>query len=102
MRNFFRIGFYIYLIWAICVVYFNLTGHVGFGHGLGDLYYLITLAFLTAIAVIFFFRITKGREVNITIIYIYLCYLLAILIAFSLKLTLFRGAEFPWNGEIFI
>ncbi len=102
MKQIIRIAFFSYLLWFSFVVFLNLKGDIAFGHGLGDLYYLIFLVSLTILSLIFYLRIIKGYLANKKMIYLFIVYLIVIVVSFSLKLTLFRGAEFPWDGNIFL
>jgi len=99
MKQISRITFLIYLLWMLFVIFLNLRGDITFGHGLGDLYYLIALIFLTVLSIVFYIRITKRNYTNA---YLFVVYLLLIIISFCIKLTLLRGAEYPWNGKFFL
>ena len=83
-----------------------MTSIITFGHGLGDLYELMFLIVISIILFIFYFilfKIFKNKSSKILsllkIIY-YLC-MTSIIVWFSLQLTLFRGSEYKWNGDIF-
>lgn len=102
MKKFSRIVFLIYLLWVLSVVFLNLRGDIGFGHGLGDLYYLMTVILFTLLSVVFFLRIAKEKYDSRKLIYLFVFYLLIIIVFYCLKLTLLRGAEYPWNGRLFL
>ncbi len=102
MKQISRIAFFSYLLWVSIVVFLNFKGDITFGHGLGDLYYLIFIVSLTILSLIFYVRINKGNFANKKMIYLFIVYLIVIVVSFCLKLTLFRGAEFPWDGNIFL
>ena len=102
MKQISRIVFFSYLLWFSFVVFLNLKGDITFGHALGDLYYLIFIVSSTILSLIFYLRINKGHLYNNKIIYLFIVYLIVIVVSFSLKLTLFRGSEFPWDGNILL
>ena len=95
-----------YLIWLISLIFLSMTAVITFGHGLGDLYDLINLVILSTVLFVFYFIIFKifknksSKILNLLKI-IYYLYITFIIILFSLKLTLFRGSEYSWNGNIF-
>lgn len=102
MKRVIRIVFITYLFWFLLVVFFNLNGNISFGHGLGDLYYLLFIVFLTVLALVFYLRMLKPPLAGKTAVFLFVAYLIAIVISFSLKLTLYRGPEFPWNENLFL
>ena len=102
MKQINRIVFFIYLLWVLLVMFFNFRGDITFGHGLGDLYYLIVLFFLTLLAIFFYTRVTKGSYNNTVVVYLFAIYLLIVIVSFYFKLTILRGAEYPWNGKLFL
>jgi hypothetical protein len=102
MKQIIRIVFFIYLLLISTVVFLNLKGDVTFGHGLGDLYFLITIIIVTVILLFFFIKMVKSNYVNAIVIYFFLSFLLLIIVLLCLKLTVLRGSEYPWNGSFFI
>lgn len=102
MKKISRIIFFIYLLWVLLVVFLNFRGDITFGHGLGDLYYLIILIFFTALSVFFYLRIARGGYSSKQTIYLFAIYLLIVIVFYCLKLTFLRGAEYPWNGKLFL
>ena len=102
MKQITRVAFFTYLFWVSLVISLSLKGSIVFGHGLGDLYYLIRLVLLTVVSLVFYVWISKKNFSNKGIIYIFLVYLITIIVYFCLKLTLFRGAEYPWDGKLFM
>ena len=99
--NYYRYYFHFYLLWFSIVNFFSIKGDIAFGHGLGDLYYLVMLLIFTIIGSIAFLRISQRKLGNLSI-YLLVIYLTLVLIFFCLKLTYLRGAEYPWNGTIFL
>lgn len=102
MKKFNNIIFFFYLLWFAFIVFLNLKGNIGFGHGLGDWYYIFLIFFLTILTLYFYFKIIKNTQPNKKMIYLFIIFIVIIIISFSLKLTLFRGPEFPWNGDVFL
>ncbi len=75
----------------LCVGGF-ITPELGFGHGLGDLFYYVALYPLTIIPFIWFFKIRKaGSEKHIAPLIIFSISTLY----FSLEATIWRGPEAP-------
>jgi len=101
MKQISSITFFLYLFWFLLVIFLNLKGNITFGYGLGDFYYLLFLTFLTVLSLFFYLRIIKRVLYNKTV-YLFIVYLIVIIVFFSLKLTLLRGAEFSWNGSFFL
>jgi hypothetical protein len=102
MKQICSIGFSFYLFWFAVVMFFNLKGDIVFGHGLGDLYYLIGLIFFSIVGLILFLKIAKEKVINKKKGYSFVIYLVIVMALFCLKLTLFRGAEYPWDCTIFM
>ncbi len=72
-------------------------GKVAFGHGLGDIFFLLFLWGLTIIYLIAFL-INRNKSTRLFITNI----LLTIpMIWIVLTATIWRGGEYSWNGEIF-
>ena len=102
MKQICSIGFFFYLFWVAVVIFFNLKGDIGFGHGLGDLYYLIGLIVFTIVGLMLFLKIAKGKFLNKKKVFLFIFYLVIVMALFCLKLTFFRGAEYSWDGTIFM
>ena len=102
MKQISRISFFIYILWVLLVTFLNLRGNIAFGHGLGDLYYLMSILFITLIIILFYLRIIGKKYANRNVIYLFIIYLVMVILFYCLKLTLLRGAEYPWNGKIFL
>jgi len=94
------------LIWTVLlsiIVYFNSKGKIHFGLGLGDVFISILIVVVILIVVAFtLFKFKGGIDdyLNIKgqIIYFLAFFFLVFII---LKMTIFRGIESPWNGQIF-
>lgn len=102
MEKFRRAIILIYTIWVVLIVSLCLSGKITFGHGLGDLYYLAGLVLLTLLFLTIFLRIRKKVVENPMMTYASLFCIVLIIVIFSLKLTFFRGSEYPWNGAVFL
>jgi hypothetical protein len=102
MKKVNRFCLYGYLVWAVTICFLNLSGNIGFGHGIGDLYYLGALFFCSLIVVMFFLLISKSKQFTKQLNLYFLVYLIIIIIFYTLKLTFLRGAEYPWDGSLFL
>ena len=75
------------------------AGKLAFGHGLGDFMYcfllwLVTIIFAVSLVV---FRKNKSYKVQATMTIVFACVLLFL----CYSMTIGRGAEYRWNGNIF-
>jgi hypothetical protein len=87
----------LYLIWTISTLILIFSGKVTFGHGLGDLFYLILLTILLIFfGYLFYLNIKWRKKIQVVISLL----LIIIVILFTLKMTIWRGIEYPWNGNI--
>jgi uncharacterized protein YhhL (DUF1145 family) len=90
-------------IFWLLVLYFGLNDSIAFGHGLGDIIYIlfiIAIAILHAVALLLIYvQQKKGRWKNASKVAAIIFGLLAIWIAYSF--TFGRGGEFSWNGQVF-
>lgn len=73
-------------------------GKITFGQGLGDMFYVILLMSLMIFYAVVLYKNIQGR-INQQIILSVVSILFIIL--FTLKMTIYRGIEYPWNGNIF-
>jgi hypothetical protein len=87
----------LYLIWTISILILIFNGKVTFGQGLGDLFYLILVIILQIFFGYLFYLNIKGR-MNFPLIISLL--LIIIVTLFTLKMTIWRGIEYSWNGNI--
>ncbi len=78
----------------IIIVILNVMNYITYGHGLGDVYIDIVIIF----SILFIWLIYTITKVNIKLI-MTIYFLLLVLIIF--KITLYRGSEYKWNGNIF-
>ncbi len=86
-------------VYTILMIFFILitNGYVTFGHGLGDVtLWLMLIVFLLLLAGYVFFSIKKEKSFKgiFWISFFALC-------IFLLKISFLRGAEMPWNGQLF-
>ena len=101
MNKVIKIIYTLFVLWAVLVAILNLNANITFGHGLGDIYYLLFLLLLVIVASVVFFKIAKRlNETSATILFLF--FVIAVVIAFTLKLTIYRGPEYPWNGKFFL
>jgi hypothetical protein len=75
----------------------SIAGKLAFGHGIGDLYYYLLLWLTTLVfAILFFLKKKNSQTVSLIITIVFGCILL--LLVYSM--TLGRGTEYRWNGNI--
>jgi len=93
------IVFFLYVILIVLIV----QGKIKFGHGLGDLFYLIFISLTGLIQLIINLTIAnpkkngfKKKNFIIGIVF------MIILILFGMKFTVGRGPEMKWNGKVFV
>lgn len=97
MNVIFRFILYICVFTTLFIIGgFFITGNMTFGHGLGNLYYLL---YLVLIIILFLITYIVKDKFFRWIILILISVILTFLI---LKLTVFRGGEYSWNGNLFI
>ena len=89
----------LFLVWILSMLTLILCGKVTFGHGIGDLLYLFLLVIFLIVFLFFFFSNLK-RKIKMPILISFLTFLI-IMLLFTLKMTIWRGVEYPWNGQIF-
>ncbi len=102
-------GFRLFLVLFVfyCVLFFITAlgvwnSKISFGAGLGDVAYLI-MYFLSLIPVgayVGFKLITNKRYIILH--FLVILYMLISIIYVGLSLTIWRGGEIPWNGNIFL
>lgn len=95
---------WIIVIYLMSLIPLCLTGHIVFGHGLGDLIYLLITLFsvmiqLTLTGICYSKKRQKGWE-NSFIICGTIFLIISLLLTY--KFTVGRGPEWRWNGEVFI
>lgn len=89
--------FTLYISLTVLVIILSLQGRITFGHGLGDLFYMIFIVIAGLMIGLLLFK--KDFEHFRVILLILALFLLVFM---SLKLTVFRGPEYKWNGKILI
>jgi len=93
MKKVFKVSLLIYLLFTIIVNLGCLNGFISFGHGLGDLYYLIFSVVVLFFSIIIFF-INKFSSSNNALRNSLGFFLIAIsIIILLLKLSVLRGSE---------
>lgn len=98
MRRFLNFLGITFIIWTTLILLLIFQGKVTFGHGLGDLFYVM---FLVIVAFLYIIIIYKNLKKKINPLLIYSIAPIIIIILFTLKMTIYRGIEYPWNGKIF-
>jgi uncharacterized membrane protein len=93
----------IYLIYSVLVIICAINGPLTFGYGLGDIFslFMICVSHIPILYLIF-----AKNKIRDKIIYfwnsIVAILIILIIVYWTLHLTLLRGGEFPWDGNIFL
>jgi len=93
MKNLLKGLICIYTVFTLIIIFGTLNGTLSFGHGLGDLYYLIfSVLILIIVLFTFLFRRKKLNE-NLVLTSFTIILILLTIIILLLKLTFLRGPE---------
>jgi hypothetical protein len=93
MKKLFKVSLYIYFLFTLIVNLGCLKGFISFGHGLGDLYYVIFSLVILFICLIIFFKSKSNSDNNVfTNSFAFSLIVISILILI-LKLSILRGPE---------
>jgi uncharacterized membrane protein YfcA len=98
MKQFSNIFCFLYLIWNIGILVGIFGGKVTFGQGIGDFFYLVILIILLIVFAYYFFLDIKKKKSLPTLIFLFQVIVITL---FTLKMTIWRGIEYPWNGSVF-
>ena len=99
MRSAYIITYIVYTIVSIFIVSRILLGYLSFGYGLGDIMYLIITAILWVIITILV--LINRKTVKISSLAILTLTMIICIIFLISKITIFRGPEYRWNGDLF-
>jgi hypothetical protein len=101
MKKIVAIVYVIFVVLMLTILLLNINGYISFGNGLGD---IKTLFLLTVLNILIFWVWLKFiRKVSLVrgdLLFVFT--LILILVLTFLKLTIWRGREFPWNGAVFL
>ena len=94
---------WIVLIYLLIVAVLTFNSNITYGHGIGDLIYLIVLGVLVILQLIITIIIYREQRIKFNPTKFYLCGTVFLFIAlfYTWKFTIGRGSEFIWNGNIF-
>ena len=73
------------------------TGRIRFGHGLGDVIYYPLIIIGLVLSIINYY---KRKNTKLDFKYISFVILFAFATSIFLEMTIWRGAEYRWNGDI--
>ena len=103
MKEVFTFFYYSALTTAILILVGILKGFISFGYGLGDIYPLILIIFSGIFIIIGKLLLSKIKSTSRRLYSIVSVVLYSLFMIISiLGLTLLRGPENPWNGNLFI
>lgn len=91
--------FWLLSAWTAAVIILSIPGKITFGNGLGDLQMLMIVVAFWFLATVFTFAIARDRQskpLSVTFTVAVLLFIAFI----SLRLTLWRGPAYPWDGQI--
>ena len=89
----------IFLLVLLLLCFLTLFGYLNFGHGLGDLFYYPIIILAVIVHIFFTTRLSKFNNDNFFLILIICSFFFSI--SYIYAATYGRGAEFPWDGNIF-
>lgn len=95
-----KIGYFFYCCWTGLIMLLFLLSEITFGYGLGDLYFLIMVILFFLVFTALRIIIAKNKQ-HFFLNSIFITLMLATIVYFSLKLTVYRGPEYKWNGDLF-
>ncbi len=100
MKTIFSVTYIIYTLVSILIISGDLFGSVTFGYGLGDwLYVVAAISIWIAISIIVLIKRRKSEGIIQLVI---TAVMIIVTVYLVLKVTLFRGLEYGWNGDLFI
>lgn len=102
MKEVLKIIFICYFLFVFTVTILNLNASITFGKGLGDIYNLIQILILTVIYSLVYSKLVKKNSRNKVSTIVFCIILFTTVILIILKLTILRGAEYTWNGKLFL
>ena len=79
---------------VVIIIFLNLWGGLTYGYGLGDTYYIGRFVILALVI--------GGGHIVIKKDFITIILLFLLLVYNLLLMTIYRGSEYPWNGEVFL
>ncbi len=85
------------LLLYLVLVFFSFQGSLSFGIGLGDIFYYILLW----VTILLFAFIVYRLRRDISGLLIFNVFFTGVAVWFILSATVWRGFEYPWNGELF-
>jgi len=89
------------LLYLVLVTIGVFNSCLTFGHGLGDLGMILILALLNlTLVAVYIIAKRNSNLIKILTVFNGLTAVLAI-VYFTLSLTIWRGVELPWNGNLF-
>jgi hypothetical protein len=103
MKLTYLILFIFHMMYSTMVIAGVLLGHLTFGHGLGDIYFLAGIFIITIVIGLGRFVYNRMDEMRRHYISIYFSIFIVLFVIYSLvELTWDRGPEYPWDGNLMI
>jgi len=95
-----KYAYWIFIAWVIIFALLFVAGFITFGHGLGDIAYVLVVVVVFILMLLLRYKILKERQ-NLIMEYVLLCAMVLFVSYIMLNLTLLRGPEYVWNGSFF-
>jgi hypothetical protein len=95
---------YIIFNWFVLIVglsmwFLVISDSITFGYGLGDLFYFVFLSIILLVQILLNFTFSAFKRANRNLI---VGFVFSLIYSFFIhQLTIGRGSEYPWNGQIF-
>ena len=101
MKNILKPSIKLFLAFYTLLIILMLSGKVTFGYGLGDLYPFGVSIIFYVINCTYYFCNHKYFDEHINLAVLNLLLLLGTIVYILLNVTIYRGVEYPWNGNLF-
>ncbi|MEZ4949248.1 MAG: hypothetical protein R2769_00260 [Saprospiraceae bacterium] len=103
MKKTYSTLFILCMIYSVLVLVGVLLGNLSFGYGLGDIYLLVGVLIIIVIILLgrfFYKKISERKKSSYSIFFSVL--IMFFMVYSFLRLTIYRGSENPWNGNVLI
>lgn len=103
-RHFMKFASWTFIFYQIIILLLVLGGSITFGNGLGDLGMIIVYGFVILILTLLNIWALRTKKLYGSKFLALLSFIFGLISVFSMTLyfTIWRGSEYPWNGNIFI
>jgi len=102
MKNLSKLIVLLGVLYSILVIILGFNSKVSFGNGLGDLGMILSLILVNLIVLGFFYISKKCKKFQVVARLACITLVIWMIVYYSLCLSLWRGPEQVWNGELFL